>query len=125
LLLAGRRSDGGYLPSHESTGRIVPVFDISCICGWTADDVFTHHDLPACPQCGGATNKLWKTGSFPGVIDDTYPGGLTVENLGPTPITFESRSDHRAYLKAHGFSPKVQHRGVQGSDKNPHTSRWV
>ena len=104
----------------------MPMFDVGCpSCGWEAIDVFTHKALPACPQCGSATNKLWKTGSFPGVIDDTIIGGLTVENLGPTPITFQSKSEHRAYLKAHGYSQKVRHVGVQGSDKSPHTSRWV
>ncbi len=103
----------------------MPIFDLNCRCGWEADDVFLHRDLPACPQCGGPTNKVWKTGAFPNVIDDTIVGGLTVENLGPTPITFQSKSEHRDYLRAHGFSQKVRHVGVQGSDKNPHTSRWV
>jgi len=101
----------------------MPMFDISCRCGWTADDVFTHRDLPACPECGGETNKLWKTGAFPNVIDDTI--NETVENLASTPITFTSRSEKRLYLKQHGISEKVRHVGVQGSDRNPHTSRWV
>lgn len=101
-----------------------PIFDISCVCGWTADDVFTHRDLPACPTCGGPTNKLWKTGSFPGVIDDTIHE--TIENLTPTPITFTSRSEKGRWLKEHGFRPMVRHKGTpgEGSDKSAHTSRW-
>jgi hypothetical protein len=71
--------------------------------------------------------KLWTRGSFPNVQDDTYVGGLTVENLGPVPITFSSRSEHRDYLKAHGIRAKVQHVGTpgEGSDRSKHTSRWV
>lgn len=57
------------------------------------------------------------------VIDDTYIGGLTVENLGPKPITFTSRTRHRDYLRAHGIVNKVQHVGVPGSDKSPVTAR--
>ena len=106
----------------------MPMFDVSCPkCEWERPDTYVSGSMPLCPQCGSLTNKLWKTGSFPNVVDDTYVGGLTVENLGPTPITFQSRSEHRAYLKAHGFTPKVRHVGTpgEGSDKSKHTSRWV
>ena len=82
----------------------MPVFDVSCRCGWEADDVFTHNALPACPKCGGSTNKVWKTGAFPNVIDDSIPGGMTIENLTPTPITVYSKSEHRAVMAAHGAS---------------------
>lgn len=104
----------------------MPTFDGKCeACGVEAVDVFTWKDLPPCPNCGGTLVKLWRQGSFPNVIDDTYIGGLTVENLGPTPITFQSRSEHRDYLKANGFGQPVKHVGSPGSDKSPHTSRWI
>lgn len=59
------------------------------------------------------------------VIPDDIPGGVTVENLGPTPVTFYTRSAHRAYLQAHGLTQKVRHVGLPGTDKSPHTQRWV
>lgn len=104
----------------------MPMFDVSCPkCDWEAEDVFTHKDLPACPQCGSATNKVWRTA--PTVIDDTIIGGETIENLAPNPITFYSRSEKRDYLRAHGIHQKVRHVGTpgEGSDKSPHTSRWI
>lgn len=105
----------------------MPMFDVSCPkCGFERPDTYVVREMPHCPQCGSGMNKLWRTGSFPNVIDDTIIGGLTVENLAPTPITFHSKSEHRAYLKAHGFSQKVRHVGTpgEGSDKSAHTSRW-
>ena len=108
----------------------MPIFDFSCSCGFEWNDHYVaHHRVRVpCPHCDASDMAVtWKPGGFPAVQDDTYLGGLTVENLAATPITFASRSEHRAYLKAHGFSPKVQHKGTpgEGSDKSAHTSRWV
>lgn len=104
----------------------MPIFDFRCACGFEWNDHYICKDrkMVECPHCGEPMEKVWK--SFPSVQDDTYLGGLTVENLGPTPITFQSRSEHRAYLKAHGFTQKVRHVGTpgEGSDKSKHTSRW-
>lgn len=58
-------------------------------------------------------------------FQDQVPGGLVVENLGPTPMRFDSHSQKRAYMKAHGIREHVEHIPEQGSDKNRHTSRWV
>lgn len=88
-----------------------------------------------CDDCGGDV----RVGDFPfchgdpsrhapislKVIDDTYIGGLTVTNLAPEPITFQSRSAHRDYLKRHGLVNKVEHIPMPGSDKSPNTQRWV
>lgn len=59
------------------------------------------------------------------VVPDDIPGGETIENLAPEPITFYSRSEKRDYLRAHGIREQVRHVGTPGSDKSPHTSRWV
>jgi hypothetical protein len=59
------------------------------------------------------------------VLDDSIPGGETIENLAPTPITFYSKSDKRRYLKEHGIREKVRHVGEQGTDKSRFTSRWI
>lgn len=59
------------------------------------------------------------------VIDDSIPGGMVIENMGPTPLTFYSKSDYRREMKARGLVNKVEHVGVPGTDKSPHTQRWV
>jgi hypothetical protein len=85
-----------------------------------------------CEKCG----KEIQVGEWPfcphgfpivglSVQDDSIPGGETIENLAPTPVTFHSRSEKRRYLKEHGIHEKVRHVGLQGSDKSPHTQRWI
>lgn len=59
------------------------------------------------------------------VIDDSWPGGKTFENMGPTPVTCYSRSEWVREMKARGLINKVEHVGVPGTDKSPNTSRWV
>jgi hypothetical protein len=59
------------------------------------------------------------------VVDDTIPGGMTIENLGTHPVTFYSRSEHKRYCKEHGFVPFVRHMPGPESDKSEHTQRWV
>ena len=59
------------------------------------------------------------------VQDDSIPGGMTIENMSATPMTFYSKSEHRAAMKRLGLEPRVKHQGVPGSDRSPQTSRWV
>lgn len=47
------------------------------------------------------------------------------ENIGHEPVHFTSRSEKRRLLKERGLEECVRHVGVKGSDKSPHTSRWV
>ncbi len=61
----------------------------------------------------------------PSVVDDSIPGGMVIENMGPEPRTFYSRSEHKRAMKELGLTPKVRHVGVAGSDKSPHTQRWI
>lgn len=101
----------------------MPLFDFVCgVCGALHEDVLTRGPVPS--HCGQPMQKQW-TSSFPAVIDDSIPGGETIENLAPTPQTFYSRSEKRLYLKQHGIREKVQHVGLQGSDKSPYTTRWA
>lgn len=86
-----------------------------------------------CPKC----NEEYAVGDWPfcphgkfvaehlAVVDDTIPGGMVVENMGPTPLRFNSKSEWRAEMKRRGLVNKVEHVGVPGSDRSPHTSRWV
>lgn len=60
------------------------------------------------------------------VQDDLIPGGMTVENMGPEPLTFYSKSEWRAKQKELGLVQMVRHRPAHaGTDKSPHTSRWI
>lgn len=77
---------------------------------------------PPCSRCGGQTERVWLS-SFPNVIGDEIPGGMTIENLGGK--TFYSKREIAAEAKRQGLIPKVQHVGEQGSDKSPHTTRWI
>ena len=47
------------------------------------------------------------------------------ENVGPEPVHFTSRAERARYLKEHGLIEFVRHVGTPGSDKSPHTTRWV
>lgn len=59
------------------------------------------------------------------VVADSIPGGMTIENMTAVPETFYSKSDWRRRMKELGLINKVEHVGVPGSDKSPHTQRWV
>jgi hypothetical protein len=87
-----------------------------------------------CDRCFGNTevgeHGLWKCPlearhAGPTVIPDDVPGGFTVENMGHEPLTFHSKSEWKRDMKARGLVNQVRHVGVQGSDKSPHTTRWV
>lgn len=59
------------------------------------------------------------------VQDDSIPGGMVIENLSPRPQTFYSKSDFKKAMELAGVEQKVQHKGVDGTDKSPHTVRWI
>ena len=72
-------------------------------------------DWPMCPH-GRPSFK---------VFQDSIPGGLVIENLGPKPVKVYSHSERKDIMRANGLSESVRHVGERGSDKSPHTSRWV
>lgn len=83
-----------------------------------------------CPSCGAEL----RIGSWPwcphengtsGARSDGIPGGETLENVGPEPVTFYSHSEKRRYLREHGLEEFVRHVPVPGSDKSPHTVSWT
>lgn len=81
----------------------------------------------ACPQCARPTERAYLSGRMAAVIDDSWPGGKTFENLGPEPVTCHSRSEFKHALAMRGLEEKVRHVGTpgEGSDKSAFTSRWV
>lgn len=82
-----------------------------------------------CPVCGQDVEiGAWPycphgSPSFK-VVSDSIPGGLTIENLGHTPVTVYSHSERKDIMRARGLREQVRHVGEPGSDKSPHTTRW-
>lgn len=83
-----------------------------------------------CPDCG----RPFEIGDWPfcphgtpryGVIGDEIPGGFVQENFGHTPETFYSKRAMARRAKELHLEPFVRHVGTPGSDKSPHTSRWI
>ncbi len=91
--------------------RFVPIpFAEACACGGTKTRVM----LPR----GGAT-----------VIGDDIPGGILINNgicyEDGTPRRFYSRSDMKRAAQEKGLENVVRHTPMRGTDKSPHTTRWV
>lgn len=64
---------------------------------------------PFCPHGDGGS----------AIERDDIPGGLTVENYGPTPITFYSHSERRKYMLEHGLREIEKYCPKPGSDIDP------
>jgi hypothetical protein len=67
-------------------------------------------DYPFCPH--GKTRTLY-------INRDEIPGGITLENYGPQPVTFYSHSERRRYMEAHGIREKEKFSPARGTDKDP------
>jgi len=104
----------------------MPIFDRLCsACGWTKVDSFEKYDAPplACPACGAATERLWTRP--PAMIPDTFTEPLVDRIMDKGTLVFESRSEHRRAMRERGLINRAEHVGVPGSDKSPHSTRWV
>lgn len=105
----------------------MPLYDIQCrTCAHTFEAFVWYHTQAKkvpCRQCGARTTVVWR--SAPHMRPDTIPGGKVIENLTPTPVRYDSHSAIKRAMEAAGVESKVQHIGTPGSDKSPHTSRWV
>lgn len=73
-------------------------------------------------HCGAAITHLFRGMNM---IGDDIPGGMRVENLGGKPITVYSKSELKFEAAKRGLSQHVKHVGVPGSDRSPHTTRWI
>jgi hypothetical protein len=63
------------------------------------------------------------------VIGDDIPGGVLIEhglvNADGSPRRYYSKSEMAAEAKRRGLLNLVEHKGTRGSDRSPHTTRWV
>lgn len=71
-----------------------------------------------CPGCHAHARDLTR-GSSTAIVRDDIPGGVTVENYGPTPLTFYSHSERRRYMAAHGLHEKEKWCPMPGTDIDP------
>ena len=82
----------------------------------------TEHGLNVCPlepRRGGTAT----------VIGDDIPGGYEVKhglcNEDGTPRKYYTKSAMAQEAKRRGLHNHVEHKPMRGSDKSPHTVRWV
>jgi hypothetical protein len=79
--------------------------------------------------CKGVMLRTWLPGSANGVVDDSIPGGMEIKNAlcnpDGTPRRFDSHSDIKRAAAEAGWTNVVEHIPMRGSDKSPHTTRWV
>lgn len=73
------------------------------------------------PFCGGINNHGFAS-SFTVQGDEI---DWTIENMGPQPLRFRSKSAWKRELERRGLVNRVEHTPTPGSDRSPHTSRWV
>lgn len=75
----------------------------------TCGDILQVGDYPFCPhgRASGFINR------------DEIPGGVTLENYGPTPVTFYSHSERRAYMAANGLREREKFSPTPGTDVDP------
>ena len=118
------------------------MIDTKCAsCGTVVKDkLLDPKAIPAC-ECGGVREHvLWVFAQAHGietdkaiVIGDDIPGGLLIPhgicNADGTPRRYYSKTDIRIAAKAAGLvwggDDGTRHIGSKGSDKNPHTQRFV
>jgi hypothetical protein len=102
----------------------MPKFDQHCLaCDWQGEVLTAPFEMPPCPACGSATERLWITAAK--ALKDEIPGGQIIENLGPQPMKFYSQSEIVKEAKRRGLEPMVRHVPIPGTDKSPHTTSWA
>ncbi len=74
------------------------------------------------PMCGGKHGQHEPMGNL-SVEDDSCD--LTIENMTAEPLHFNSKGEWKRKMKELGLVNMVRHKGSPGSDRNPHTQRWV
>jgi hypothetical protein len=105
------------------------MYDLVCENGHEQLDLLLKlGERPTCPTCSAATSTLWR-GKANGVIADDIPGGVIIRhgicNEDGTPRKYYSKSEMAKEAKRRGLLNRVEHVTQEGTDKNPHTTRWI
>ena len=85
-------------------------------CAAIVNRVIFHRSQLWCAVCVESERSVE---SATAVFRDGIPGGITLENYGPHPITFYSHAERRAYMKAKGLQEKEKFCPMPGTDKDP------
>lgn len=106
----------------------MPMYDLVCTQGHEQRDRFLKvGERPDCPECGASTSTLWEQST--NIIPDDIPGGMLIEhgicNEDGTPRRYYSKSEMAAEAARRGLTNIVEHKTPPGTDKAPHTTRWV
>lgn len=90
------------------------------------DDFINSDGQTVCGRCHRIiTTGMWpfcphpQRDGPPMLSRDEIPGGITLENYGPQPITFYSHSERRTYMRAHGLQEKEKFCPMPGTDIDP------
>lgn len=79
--------------------------------------------LGAWPFCPHSTDGHY------GITTDDIPGGVLIRNGicedDGSPKRYYTKSSIHAAAKAKGLINRVEHITSEGTDKNPHTTRWI
>jgi hypothetical protein len=62
--------------------------------------------------------------SAPHMFRDTFGTPLVDTVMAKETLVFQSRSEHKAAMKARGLRLMETHVGLPGTDKSPHTQKW-
>ena len=103
------------------------MMDFECqTCGEQRLDRLMREGSPW-PECCGVPCVKIRLGKPSSVVSDEcdvwVKNGLCNEDGSPRHYRF--KSEMRAEARRRGLVNVVEHLGSQGSDKNPHTQRWI
>lgn len=110
----------------------MPMYDRGCENGHQMLDCWepVNSGEVLCNECQQPTKRIW-VGKANAVIGDEIPGGVWIRhgicNEDGTPRKYYSHSEMRKEAARRGLQNMVRHvtDPKSGSDKNPHTTRWV
>lgn len=104
----------------------MPVYDLICPNSHKQLDRYLKlGERPPCPECGEPTQTCWD--SPPSVIGDEIDVVIRhgICNSDGSPRRYRSRTEYNRVAKERGLTNVVRHMPKRGSDKSPHTTRWV
>ena len=110
----------------------MPLYDRLCeSCGNKKFDNWEPSEAPnvPCPICSKPTVRAW-LGKSASIVPDGIPGGVWIKHglcdeVTGEPKRYDSKSDIAREAKRRGWENRVEHVSAPGTDKNPHTTRWI
>lgn len=109
----------------------MPMYDVTCRECKHENEMFAHRPelLEPCRKCQGAVEVTPRARHTGTVIPDEIPGGIDIHHAlchpDGTPRRFYSKSAMRRAAAELGWTNAVEHKTLPGTDKSPHTTRWI